>query len=121
MPEKREYSSEFGHPTENPEVRSATRRSMKAFKNLMEKVLLVVTAVVVSLLVFEGALRLIGYCYTPLRIETINTWSEWRYYHAFDDAKFVYDPELIWRPRKGSGGFNKQGFRGKLLTPVREV
>jgi lysophospholipase L1-like esterase len=31
----------------------------------------------------------------------------------------VYDAELIWRPRKGRGIFNEQGFRGKLLTEAK--
>jgi len=93
---------------------------MKPLEGLIAKAGLVVASVAVSLLVFEGALRLLDYRYTPLRIETINTWSEWRYYHAFDDAQFVYDPELLWRPRKGSGFFNEQGYRGKLLTEAKQ-
>jgi lysophospholipase L1-like esterase len=88
--------------------------------NLLANTGLLLTALAVPLLLSEGALRLIDYQYTPLRIKTIETWSEWRYYHAFEDDNFVYDPELIWRPRKGSGFFNEQGYRGNLLTETKQ-
>jgi lysophospholipase L1-like esterase len=81
---------------------------------------LLFTALAVSVLLFEGALRLIDYQYTPLRIKTVETISEWRYYHAFEDDNFVYDPELFWRPRRGSGFFNEQGYRGNLLAEAKQ-
>src|SRR5215510_8176733 len=65
-------------------------------------------AVLCSLLMVEGTLRAIHYTYTPLRIQVINQSSEWRDYFKFWDEQagvgnqeFVYDPFLIWRPRKG--------------------
>src|SRR5262249_15344028 len=66
----------------------------------------------------EAALRLGGFRYTPLRIQVVENWSEWRYYHAFEDKNFEYDPYLFWRPRSGSQ-FNSYGYRGKeiSLTP----
>src|SRR5262245_14100481 len=74
-----------------------------------------------SLLLVEGVLRLIDYQYTPLRIERIKTWSEWRYFFASSgNDNFVYDSELIWRPRKGSDWFNDQGYRGELITETKQ-
>jgi lysophospholipase L1-like esterase len=35
-----------------------------------------------------------------------------RLYHLFSDENFVYDPEMIWRPKAGFGVFNTLGFRG---------
>jgi lysophospholipase L1-like esterase len=88
--------------------------------NLLANTGLLFAALALPVLLFEAALRLIDYQYTPLRIETIETENEWRYYHAFEDDNFVYDPKLIWRPRKSSGFFNEQGYRGKLLTEVKQ-
>lgn len=93
---------------------------MKAVASGAIKTGLVAAAVCLSLGLLEGALRLIHYEYTPLRIQVIRKWSEWRYYHAFEDRHFVYDPVLIWRPRKGGEFFNEQGFRGRLLTSSKE-
>jgi len=82
---------------------------------------LLFAALGLSLLLGEGALRLIDYQYTPLRIETIKAWSEWRYFFASsENNNFQYDPELIWRPRKGSEWFNDQGYRGKLITETKQ-
>ena len=94
---------------------------MKALGGFLTKAGLVVASTTLALLVFEAALWLVDYQYTPLRIEMIKNWSEWRYHFAFDSANFVYDSELIWRPRENTSGFNEQGFRGKLLTSVREA
>src|SRR5215471_15283554 len=93
---------------------------MKAPPAFLPNAATMFAAVVVALLAVEGVLRLIHYQYTPLRIEVINKWSEWRYYHAYEDRHFVYDPVLIWRPREDGEFFNKQGFRGKLLGAVRD-
>jgi lysophospholipase L1-like esterase len=59
---------------------------------------------------------LIDYNYTPLRIRVVNNYSEWRYYHSFQDEHFVYDPNLVWRPKKGAFVFNSQGYRGKEIS-----
>jgi hypothetical protein len=71
-----------------------------------------------SLLIVEGLLRLVGYSYTPLKIEVIKK-NEWRPYHAFQDKNFVYDPALIWRPKIGLSIFNSQGYRGRELAPTK--
>jgi lysophospholipase L1-like esterase len=95
-------------------------RAMKA-GILLANAGLLFAALGISLLLGEGVLRLIDYQYTPLRIETIKTWSEWRYFFASsENNNFEYDPELIWRPRKGSEWFNDQGYRGKLITETKQ-
>jgi len=94
---------------------------MNASGGLAAKTGLAFAATAASLLVLEAGLRLCGYEYTPLRIEVVKKWSEWRYYHAFEDKHFVYDPVLIWRPRKGGEFFNEQGYRGRVISPVKEL
>jgi lysophospholipase L1-like esterase len=77
---------------------------------------LAAAAVLVTLLFAEGALRLSGYRYSPLKVLTPATGdaaTDWRYQHAFESADFTFDPELIWRPVPGRGVFNRQGFRGR--------
>jgi lysophospholipase L1-like esterase len=73
---------------------------------------LVLFGILVALLITEGFLTWIDYRYTPLKIKTIQSSHEWRFYFAFEDKDFVYDPYLIWRPRKGKPPFNSQGYRG---------
>lgn len=41
---------------------------------------------------------------------------DWRFHHSFKDKDFVYDPNLIWRPKKHYSIFNSQGYRGKELS-----
>jgi len=67
----------------------------------------------------ELMLRWMDYSYTPLRIETIKRYSEWRYFHSYGDQHFVYDPYLLWRPRPGTPLFNSQGYRGRELAPAK--
>jgi lysophospholipase L1-like esterase len=67
----------------------------------------------------ELVLVWIDYNYTPLRIKTIESQNEWRFYHAFQDKDFVYDPDLIWSPRKGIAPFNSQGYRAIEITPAK--
>lgn len=81
---------------------------------------LALLGIVVSLSICEVFLRWIGYTYTPLRIQTIETWSEWRYFHAFQDEHFAYDPYLIWRPRNGVPPFNSHGYRGGEINLRKE-
>ena len=93
---------------------------MNKFGRAAAKTGIALAATAASLLVVETGLRLGGYEYTPLRVETVKKWSEWRYYHAFEDKHFVYDPVLIWRPRKGGEFFNEQGYRGKVISPMKD-
>jgi lysophospholipase L1-like esterase len=100
---------------------------MRAFRNFITKALLVLSGLLISLLMLEMFLKLIHYNYTPLRIEVINKWSEWRYYFTledkqfgFKDKQFVYDPFLVWRPKKGGLFSNEQGYRGKEIPVAKE-
>ncbi|MEZ5331995.1 MAG: GDSL-type esterase/lipase family protein [Thermoanaerobaculia bacterium] len=71
-------------------------------------------AIVVTLLLAEGVLRLVGYEYKPLKLD-VGAHDD-RGVHLFQEEHFVYDPELIWRPRPGRSVFNEQGFRGPVLA-----
>ncbi len=82
----------------------------------LKKTGLALMAVILALLLAEGFLRVIGFTYTPLSIQVIQNWSEWRYHHAFQDKHFTYDPHLIWRPRANASAFNSQGYRGKEVS-----
>jgi len=78
----------------------------------LRRAALLVVSLLVAAGIAEGLLMAMGYEYRPMRIQTIDDYREWRYYHAFNDKHFVYDPDLIWRPRKGSGPITSQGYRG---------
>lgn len=79
---------------------------------LTKKLGSVLFGILVSVGITEGFLAYIDYRYTPLRIKTVETFDEWRFYHASEDQYFVYDPYLIWRPRNGFSPFNSKGYRG---------
>ena len=91
------------------------------FKGIVLKLTAISAGIVLSLILTEIGLRVFKFNYTPLRIEVINNWSEWRYYHAFEDKNFEYDPILIWRPKKGGDFSNSQGYRGREVTPGQET
>jgi len=73
--------------------------------------------VLVTLLLAEGVLRLVGYEYKPLKLD-VGAHDD-RGAHLFKEEHFVYDPELIWRPRPGHSVFNEQGFRGPVLAAAK--
>ncbi len=75
------------------------------------KVALLAGSLLFAAIAGELALRVIGYEYRPMAIATGKA-SDARVYHLFSDENFVYDPELIWRPKAGFGVFNSSGFRG---------
>lgn len=71
--------------------------------------------------VVEGALRAIGYQYSPLKIGA-GIKDDWREQHAFGDRHLTYDPVLIWRPRSGQfSPFNPDGFRGAPIDRDRHA
>lgn len=82
----------------------------------LAKVALLAGALAVALGVAEVALRVFGYEYRPMQIATGRE-SDARVYHLFGDENFVYDRELIWRPKAGFGVFNSFGFRGPEVGP----
>lgn len=86
---------------------------------LFDKTVLLLAGVYVSLGIAEAILWISNYEYSPLRIVRQDL-SDWRQYHAFDDRFFIYDPELIWRPKKGCSMFNSQGYRGRVLSGCKE-
>jgi lysophospholipase L1-like esterase len=92
---------------------------MKLLRRSLGPITLIFIVVLGMLLIFEGVLWVIDYRYTPLRIKLQKS-SDWRQYHAFEDRNFIYDPELIWRPRPSSGIFNEQGYRGESLATERQ-
>jgi len=88
--------------------------------SLRRKVLLALAAFCLAVLTCEIVLWAINYHYAPLRIEIEGAQTDWRYKHSFGDHHFVYDPKLIWRPRKNYGVFNSQGFRGRELPEEKK-
>ena len=78
---------------------------------------LVVGSLLLTLVLAELVLRWTGYQYKPLKIVTRN--PDRRSFHVFEDEHFVYDAELIWRPRSSYDLFNAQGFRGPELPAVK--
>lgn len=84
--------------------------------------LLFFSAISISILFAEVFLHIVKYEYQPLNIEVANNsncsgCNDWREYHAFKDSSFVYDPNLMWRPKVSSETiFNKQGFRGETIN-----
>ena len=82
------------------------------------RLLLLLVATLFSLGAAELALRLAGYEYRPMQVAA-GPDPDARFYHLFSDAHFVYDPELIWRPRPGHAPFNAMGYRGPEVGPLR--
>jgi lysophospholipase L1-like esterase len=80
----------------------------------LSNLLTVLGAIAATLLLAEGLLRLTGYEYKPLKLD-VGAHDD-RGTHLFQEDHFVYDPELIWRPRPGHSVFNEQGFRGPVLA-----
>lgn len=89
---------------------------MKApvFKGLM-----LAASCFVALLAAEQVLRFIDWEYRPLSVEVRDV-EDARAFHLFRDEHFVYDPQLIWRPKPGYGVFNSQGLRGAVLSTRRD-
>ncbi len=88
-------------------------------KRALARAALLAFAVLLSLAVVEQALRWAGYEYRPMSVKIGKT-TDARYFHLFGDRHFVYDPELIWRPKPGYEIFNAQGFRGPLMDGERD-
>ena len=84
-----------------------------------KKIAAILFGILIGVGLSESVLIWIDYRYTPLRIKTIESRNEWRFYHAFEDKDFVYDPDLIWSPRKGIPPFNSHGYRAREITPAK--
>ncbi len=74
-------------------------------------------ATLLTAIAAEQLLRAFHYDYKPLQLYAND--PDQRRGHLFDERQFVYDPELIWRPRPGASVFNAQGFRGPELPPEK--
>jgi len=85
-------------------------------KRALFQLALALAAIVATLAVLEGLLRLAGFSATPVQIQA-GRQSDQRTLHVFEDQNFEPDPDLIWRPRPNQSVFNSQGFRGPELTP----
>ena len=82
-------------------------------KEIVSRMALVFLAIAVPLLMTEIALRIAGYHYRVLDLndQTI-TDVDRRQYHSEKDELCVFDPYLIWQPKKGHSIINAMGFRG---------
>ncbi len=94
------------------------RRKYRAL--LAGKLGLALLSGLLCLIAVELALAVIGYEYTPLQIEVASN-ADARSYHMFEDQYFVYDADLIWRPKQSYGVFNAQGFRGPELPTSKSA
>jgi lysophospholipase L1-like esterase len=72
-------------------------------------------AILITLGLTEIGLRVAGYRYSPLKVLTPLTETDYRFQHVFQSSDFTFDPVLIWRPLPAHGVFNTQGFRGKEI------
>ena len=88
---------------------------MKRTAILFANLLLAAFSLAICLVLAEQVLRAVGYEQNPLKVQVGNT-ADARLYHVFEDRHFVYDPELIWRPKSSHGVFNSQGYRGPEMT-----
>jgi lysophospholipase L1-like esterase len=77
-------------------------------------------SIILALILAEQTLRLLDFDVSPLQIDVGNP-NDARKWLPFNVDYFVYDPRLIWRPKPGFGVFNSQGFRGPLLTRVKNA
>jgi lysophospholipase L1-like esterase len=87
-------------------------------KGRIAKALLLAVSVALCLVVAEQVLKVGHFEYRPMSIDVVNP-NDARLFHVFEDAHFIYDPEIIWRPKRSYEIFNAQGFRGPELAPEK--
>jgi len=87
----------------------------KRNKWAISNILLGIAATIISIVIVEVLLNFCNYSYTPLHVEVMGNRHDWRFYHTFQDNSFVFDPKLIWKPRKNYSIFNSLGYRGREL------
>ena len=109
--------SEFPDP-ERPVSARTSPAPPGSTLGLGARVGLLLGSLVLTLLVLEVGLAVIGYEYAPMSIQ-IGQAGDARGFHVFEDANFEYDPNLIWRPKPSQSIFNRQGFRGPELADTR--
>ncbi len=79
---------------------------------------LVFASMLLATILMELLLVVAGYNYSPMRVELGG--GDARERHLFQSRSFIYDPDLIWRPKKGYSVFNRQGFRGPLVSAEKK-
>jgi len=85
--------------------------------SLFIRVLLAFISIVATVVLSELLLTVTGLEINPLKVRS-KTVKNYRSFHVSEDSNFIYDPQLIWKPKPGFGVFNRQGFRGpELPTP----
>jgi lysophospholipase L1-like esterase len=85
----------------------------------LNRLVVVVAAILLSAAGVELVLRASGYQYSPVQIGA-SVKDDWREEHAFGDRNLIYDPVLIWRPLRGQfSPFNPQGFRGAPIDATK--
>jgi lysophospholipase L1-like esterase len=94
------------------------KSSWARIRRVITNLLLSVLSTLVSLSLVEQILKATHFQADPLHIDVANK-SDARYYHVFEDHQFIFDPQLIWRPKPGFGFFNSQGFRGVELPSTK--
>ncbi len=93
----------------------------KSLGDYSRKIAVALTSLLLALLLCEAVLRSVGYHYTPFAIRVGPDVNDYRFQHLFDDTRFVYDPDLIWRPKPNTSVFNAQGFRGRVLPANKQT
>ena len=93
---------------------------MQRLRYYLKRVGLSLAALLLALAACEAILRAVGYYYVPFTLQVGGEAQDWRLKHAFAETCFVFDPELIWRPKPNSSVFNSQGFRGRELPPHKQ-
>jgi len=88
--------------------------------SMRKKILFSLPAFLGCIVVCEAMLRVFDVYYHPLNIEIHGIETDWRLAHSFEFDCFVYDPNLIWRPKKNFNVFNAQGFRGEELSEPKQ-
>ncbi|MDQ7825249.1 MAG: SGNH/GDSL hydrolase family protein [Candidatus Eremiobacteraeota bacterium] len=97
----------------------AEESTRRGTSKIFLKVSFTVLAFLVMLLLAEAILSLLNYHYSPIRIQVLNR-TDKRHQLAFKEVFYVYDPGLIWRPRRSIGPFNSQGYRGEELPEEKK-
>lgn len=92
-----------------------TSQNHKQRLSASSKIVFVLFSTLIGVVIFEVFLIFIGYFYKPIRIKAVDHKLK-----AFDDTICQYDHDLIWVPRKNTGVFNNQGFRGDVLGENKE-
>ena len=99
---------------------------IKKIKKILKIFIYIIFILVIIIISSEVILRAIDYKYKPIKIRRLGKKIEglgrtdWRPIHEARDDNLVYDPDLIWRPKKDYSIFNSQGFIGTELSEIKK-